>query len=66
MANYKTLDDYCLSASSTAFKRIRARISHDFVNGIINRANFDELLDALQAEINAARGLFRASESASS
>jgi len=40
-------------------------ISHDFVNGIIARANFDELLDDLQDEINAARGLFRASESAS-
>jgi hypothetical protein len=65
MARYKTLDDYCLNASPKAFKSIRAMISHDFVNGLIARANFDVLLDDLQAEINAARGLFRASESAS-
>ncbi len=57
MAIYKTLDDYCVSASSMAFKKIRAMISHDFANGIVDRANYDELLEDLQTEIDVAREL---------
>ena len=65
MAIYKILDDYCVSASPTAFKKIWAMIGHDFVKGIIDRENYDELLEDLQTEIESARSLFRASESAS-
>jgi hypothetical protein len=57
MATYKTLDDYCVSASPTAFKKIRAMISHDFASGIIDRANYDELLEDLHTEIESAREL---------
>jgi len=65
MTIYKTLDDYCVSASPTAFKTIWAMIGHDFVNGIIDRSNYDELLEDLQTQIGVARGLFRASGSVS-
>ena len=44
MATFKTLDDYCV-------------ISHDFASGIIDRANYDELLEDLQTEIESAREL---------
>lgn len=57
MGTYKTLDDYCVSASPMAFKKIRAMISHDFASGIIDRTNYDELLEDLQTEIEIAREL---------
>jgi len=57
MATYKTLDDYCVSTSPMAFKKIRAMISHDFASGNIDRANYDELLEDLQTEIENAREL---------
>jgi len=48
-----------------AFQKIGAMIGREFVNGIIDRANYDKLLEELQTEIEAARDLFRASWPAS-
>jgi len=48
-----------------AFQKIGAMIGREFVNGIIDRANYDKLLEELQTEVEAARGLFRASWPAS-
>jgi|GEM_PF-2328996 len=65
MATCKSLDDYCLNPSPMAFQKIGAMIGREFVNGIIDRANYDKLLEELQTEIEAARDLFRASWPAS-
>ncbi len=61
MATYKTFEDYCVSLSPNAFKKIRAMISHDFAKGLIDRNNYDELLEDLQTEIDDARDSRRAS-----
>ena len=55
MATYKTLDDYRVSVSPNAFKKIHAMVSADFKNGVIDENNFDELLEDLRTEIEEAR-----------
>ena len=55
MPTYKTLDDYCVSAGPSAFKKIHAMISADFKNGVIDQHNYDELLEDLHEEIDVAR-----------
>ena len=55
MATFKTLEDYFVSMSPNAFMKIRAMINHDFTRGLIDRGNYDELLEDLQSEIDEAR-----------
>jgi hypothetical protein len=55
MTTYKTLDDYCVSGTPNAFKKIHAMISDDFKTGVIDQSNYDELLEDLQTEIEEAR-----------
>ena len=55
MANYKRLEDYCVSPGPNAFKKIHAMISDDFRRRVIDRENFDELLEDLRIEIEEAR-----------
>lgn len=55
MTNYKRFEDYCVSASPNAFKKIQAMISDDFSRGVIDRKNYDELLEDLRIEIDEAR-----------
>jgi hypothetical protein len=64
MATYKTLEDYCVSMSANTFKKIRAMISHDFATDVIDRNNYDELLEDLQTEIEEARESRRSASSA--
>ena len=55
MPVYKRLEDYCVSASLNAFKKIHAMISDDFRRRVIDRENYDELLGDLRIEIEEAR-----------
>jgi len=55
MPVYKRLEDYCVSASPNAFKKIHAMISDDFRRRVIDRENYDELLGDLRIEIEEAR-----------
>ena len=53
MATYKTLDDYWIR--SKGFKELHAKIIHDFKNGLIDEHNYEELVEDLQDELDAAR-----------
>lgn len=55
MATFKTLEDYFVRMSPDAFMAVRAMINHDFTRGVIDRGNYDELLEDLQSEIDEAR-----------
>jgi len=55
MSMYKRLEDYCVSTSPNAFKKIHAMISDDFRRRVIDRENYDELLEDLHLEIEEAR-----------
>ena len=57
MATYRTLDDYGEIAGLRAFKAIRALILRDFKAGLIDRNNYEELMEDLQTEIEEAREL---------
>jgi hypothetical protein len=55
MPTYKTLDDYRVSPTPNAFRKIHAMISADFKNGVIDQHNYDELLEDLRDEIQEGR-----------
>jgi len=57
MGTYRTLDDYGEIVGPRAFKAIRAQILRDFKAGLIDRNNYEELMEDLQAEIDEAREL---------
>ena len=57
MATYRTLEEYGEIAGQRAFKAIRALIQRDFKAGLIDRNNYEELMEDLQTEIDEAREL---------
>ena len=49
MGTYRTLDDYGEIVGPRAFKAIRAQILRDFKAGLIDRNNYEELMEDLPA-----------------
>ena len=61
MATYRTLEDYGELVGPRAFKALRSLIQRDYKIGLIDRNNFEELMEDLETEIDEARHLGTAS-----
>jgi hypothetical protein len=57
MATYRTLEDYGELVGPRAFKAIRSLIHRDLKAGLIDRNNYEELMEDLETEIDEARQL---------